>query len=373
MYKKLKGAVMKKVGVVGYRGMVGSVLIERMDQENDFNKFNSFFFSTSQFGKDAPKLTNLHPVLKDANSISELIDMDIIISCQGGDYTSLMHPKLRENKWSGYWIDAASTLRMKDNSIIVLDPINSKDIERGIDSGVKDFIGGNCTVSLMLLSLGGLFKENLVEWMTSMTYQAASGAGARNMIELLEQMKFIGDEYKQNISLPALALESHMTNNFKSIEFPKTHFGHPLALNLLPWIDTKLDSGQSREEWKAQVEANKVLNTNNIIPIDGTCVRVGALRCHSQAFTIKLKKSVDINTVNQIINSHNDWVEVIENDKDETLSKLTPESVSCTLNVPIGRIRKMTIGDNYLNAFTVGDQLLWGAAEPLRRTLKYLI
>jgi aspartate-semialdehyde dehydrogenase len=364
---------MKKIGIVGYRGMVGSVLVERMTQEDDFSMFNTFFFSTSQFGKDAPKLTNLHPVLNDANSISQLLEMDIIISCQGGDYTNLIHPQLREKKWNGYWIDAASTLRMKEDSIIVLDPINSKDIERAIDSGVKDFIGGNCTVSLMLLSLGGLFKENLVEWMTSMTYQAASGAGARNMIELLEQMKFFGDEYKHNISLGALELESHMTHNFKSKDFPKNNFNHPLALNLLPWIDTKLDSGQSREEWKAQVEANKILNTNKVIPIDGTCVRIGALRCHSQAFTIKLNKSVDINTVNQIIDSHNDWVEVIENDKENTLNKLTPESVSGTLNIPIGRIRKMTIGDKYLNAFTIGDQLLWGAAEPLRRTLKFLI
>jgi aspartate-semialdehyde dehydrogenase len=371
--KKEEGMIMKKVGIVGYRGMVGSVLVERMNQEGDFDKINSYLFSTSQFGKDAPKLKNSHLILKNANSIQELSEMDIIMSCQGGEYTNTIHPQLRKNGWNGYWIDAASSLRMKDNSIIVLDPINAKNIEKGIDAGIKDLIGGNCTVSLMLLGLGGLFKEGLVEWMTSMTYQAASGAGAKNMIELLNQMKFFSDEYKSNPAMGALELEAHMSKKFNSKEFPKENFGHSLALNLLPWIDKKLDSGQSKEEWKAQVEANKILNSKDIIPIDGTCTRVSTLRCHSQAFTIKLNKSIDINTVNEIIGSHNDWVQVIENNKEETLKNLTPESVTGTLKIPVGRIRKMTIGDRYINAFSVGDQLLWGAAEPLRRTLQYVI
>jgi aspartate-semialdehyde dehydrogenase len=364
---------MKKVGIVGYRGMVGSVLVERMSQENDFDKVNSYFFSTSQSGKLAPKIKNGYEYLKDAKSISELMEMDIIISCQGGDYTNSVHPKLRSNNWNGFWIDAASSLRMNEDAIIALDPINLKQIEQGIDSGVKNFVGGNCTVSLMLMGLGGLFREDLVEWMTSMTYQAASGAGSKNMIELLKQMNFFGEEYKNNPSLGALDLESHMTKKFNSKSFPKENFEYPLALNVLPWIDKELSSGQSKEEWKAQAEANKILGTTNHIPIDGTCVRVGALRCHSQAFTIKLKKSVDIKTINQIIDSHNEWVNVVENKKNTTLEKLTPESVSGKLNIPVGRIRKMTIGDKYLNAFSVGDQLLWGAAEPLRRTLQYLI
>lgn len=364
---------MKKVGIIGYRGMVGSVLMERMKAQNDFSKIDAYLFSTSQFGKPAPVIKGVYSTLKDATSTEQLMEMDILISCQGGDYTNEFHTKLRDFGWQGFWVDAASSLRMKDDAIIVLDPVNSKDIEDAIDKGTKDFVGGNCTVSLMLMGLGGLFKENLVEWMSSMTYQAASGAGARNMIELLEQMKFFGDEYINNPSMGALELEGHMTKMFSSNDFPKENFGHPLALNLLPWIDTKLSSGQSREEWKAQVEANKILSTQQVIPIDGTCVRVGALRCHSQAFTIKLKKSVDIKTVNQIIGSHNDWVNVIENEKEATLKSLTPESVSGTLKIPVGRIRKMTMGDDFLNAFSIGDQLLWGAAEPLRRTLQYLI
>ena len=299
--------------------------------------------------------------------------MDIIVTCQGGDYTNDIHPKLRSSGWNGIWIDAASALRMKEDSIIVLDPINKKNIEDGLNSNVKDFIGGNCTVSLMLMGLGGLFKEGLVEWMSSMTYQAASGAGAKSMIELLDQMKFFGDAYLNqrqiNPSTSALEFEKLMTENFNSDAFPKSQFGSPLALSLLPWIDVKMESGQSKEEWKAQVEANKILDNKNIIPIDGTCVRVASLRCHSQAFTIKLKKNVSISTIESLIKENNEWVEVISNDKESTISRLTPAYVSGTMKIPVGRLRKMTIGDEYLNAFSIGDQLLWGAAEPLRRTL----
>jgi aspartate-semialdehyde dehydrogenase len=368
---------MKKVGIIGWRGMVGSVLLKRMQEENDFSKINAYFFTTSQKGQAAPEFTNGHATLLDAYNLEELTEMDILISCQGGDYTKEIFPKLNSANWNGFWIDAASTKRMDDDSIIVLDPLNKTQIEEGINSGVKNFIGGNCTVSLMLLALGGLFKEDLVEWTTSMTYQAASGAGAKNMLELLNQMKFIGEAYSNelnsNPSQSALDIEAKMGTLFSDAHFPKTNFGNPLALNLLPWIDTKVENGQSREEWKAQVEANKILGTNSTIPMDGTCVRVGALRCHSQAFTIKLKKSVEMKTLEEMIGTHNDWVKVIPNEKEITLNELSPEKVSGTLNIPVGRLRKMTLGDTFLNAFTVGDQLLWGAAEPLRRTLNFLI
>ena len=296
--------------------------------------------------------------------------MDFIVTCQGGDYTKAIHPKLRASGWKGIWIDAASAKRMDEDSIIVLDPLNKDQIENGLNSGIKDFIGGNCTVSLMLMGLSGLFKADLVEWMTSMTYQAASGAGARNMLELLDQMKFISNEYYQNSGAQALAVEKEIQTKINSQDFPVDNFGYPLALSLLPWIDTKVEGlGQSREEWKAQVEANKILGSKKPVAIDGTCVRVGALRCHSQAFTIKLKKSADISTIENLIKEGNEWVEFVENDKESTLSKLTPAYTSGTLKIPVGRVRKMTLGDEYLNAFSIGDQLLWGAAEPLRRTL----
>lgn len=364
---------MQKVGIVGWRGMVGSVLMERMSAEDDFNKISSYLFSTSLKGEKAPKYPNCHDTILDSDSIDELKEMEIIITCQGGDYTKQVHGPLRESGWDGVWIDAASALRMDEKSIIVLDPVNAKSIEHGLNSGVKDYIGGNCTVSLMLMGLGGLFKEGLVEWMTSMTYQAASGSGARNMIELLDQMKFLSDTFEtKRLDAPsttALQYEKLMSETLQADNFPMNNFGKPLALSLLPWIDTKTASGQSREEWKAQVEANKILGSDKIIPIDGTCVRVSSLRCHSQAFTIKLKKNVEIETINQIIASHNEWVEFVPNEKEETLCKLTPTYTSGTLKVPVGRVRKMTLGDDYLNAFSIGDQLLWGAAEPLRRTL----
>lgn len=367
---------MKNLGIIGQRGMVGSVLMGRMKEENDFAKFKSFFFSTSQKGQTAPVVENGHNILMDAYSIEELTEMDIIISCQGGDYTKKIHTPLRESGWKGYWIDAASTLRMSDDAVIILDPVNAGSIQQALNNGGKDFVGGNCTVSLMLLALGGLFKEGVVEWMSSMTYQAASGAGAKNMIELIDQMKYTTtayDNFKNNSpAFSALEMEKEMTGLFTNKNYPQDNFGAALNLNLLPWIDTAVEGGQSKEEWKAQVEANKILATDKIIPIDGTCVRVGALRCHSQGFTIKLNKTVDQKTLEQMIGTHNDWVKFVPNTKEETLKELTPAAVTGKLHIPVGRLRKMTLGDTFINAFSVGDQLLWGAAEPLRRMLKYL-
>lgn len=374
--RKYKESWVRKLGIIGQRGMVGSVLMERMQQENDFADFKTHFFSTSQQGQKAPVIDGANSLLLDAYNIDELKEMDIIISAQGGDYTKKIHTPLRQSGWNGYWIDAASTLRMDEKALIILDPVNGDHIQKAVDQGVKDFVGGNCTVSLMLLGLGGLFKEGLVEWMSSMTYQAASGAGAKNMIELIEQMNYGVESYQRlknnNPSFNALLMERELTNLFKDNHYPQENFGAPLSLNLLPWIDTEVEGGQSKEEWKAQVEANKILQTKELIPIDGTCVRVGALRCHSQAFTIKLKKTVDIATVEQIIGTHNDWVRFIPNNKEQTLKNLTPAAVTGTLDIPVGRVRKMTLGDQFLNAFSVGDQLLWGAAEPLRRMLSYL-
>lgn len=360
---------MQKVGIVGWRGMVGSVLMERFQNEGDFSKFHSYLFSTSQKGEKAPNFQNTFDTILDSNSIEALSEMDIIITCQGGAYTNEMHPLLRESGWSGYWIDAASSLRMSDKSIIVLDPINGNLIDQGLNRGIKDYIGGNCTVSLMLMGLGGLFKEGLVEWMSSMTYQAASGSGAAAMIELLDQMSFISNKYQKHPASSALEYEKLIKKDLTDTEFPKSNFGYPLALSLLPWIDVPVEDGRSKEEWKAQVEANKILGTDQIIPIDGTCVRVGSLRCHSQGFTIKLKKSVELQTINDLIQNHNEWVELIDNNKEATLDKLTPSYVSGTMKIPVGRVRKMSMGGDYLNAFSIGDQLLWGAAEPLRRTL----
>ncbi len=362
---------MKKLGIIGARGMVGSVLVQRMLEENDFSSFKNYFFSTGLKGQDAPKVENGHETYLDSNDIEQLSEMDIIITCQGGDYTKEIHPKLRETSWNGYWIDAASALRMDDNAVIILDPVNANIIQESIDKGVKDFVGGNCTVSLMLMAMGGLFKEGLVEWMTSMTYQAASGAGARAMLELLDQYSVLDKNYQLDKNIGALEVEKNLGQLLKNNEVPTENFGNPLALSLLPWIDTKMENGQSREEWKAQAEANKILQTDSIIPIDGTCVRVGSLRCHSQAFTIKLKKDVDIKTIEQLIGSYNDWSELIPNEKEITNQKLTPTYASGTLKIPVGRVRKMSLGSQYLNAFTVGDQLLWGAAEPLRCMLKY--
>ncbi len=364
---------MKKVGFIGWRGMVGSVLMERMAAESDFSQMESYFFSTSQTGEAAPKVTNAHDKLLSAMDSKELAKMDILVSCQGGEYTTEIFPMLRKDGWKGVWIDAASTLRLKDDAVIVLDPVNRTFIQDSIHKGVKNFVGGNCTVSLLLIALDGLFKENLVEWVSSMTYQAASGAGAKNMIELLDQMKSVGTAFAKNPAGSALDLEKQMTTLMASSEFPKTNFGHPLALNVLPWIDSEMPSGQSKEEWKAQVEANKILQTKSVIPIDGTCVRVGALRCHSQGLTIKLKKSAHPSTVEEIISSANPWVKLIANNKPDSLRELTPAAVSGKLHIPIGRVRPMTLGDQYFNAFTLGDQLLWGAAEPLRCVLRQVL
>lgn len=361
---------MRKVGFIGWRGMVGSVLMERMSQENDFQSMESYFFSTSQAGEAAPKVPNSFDKLLGAMDIKELSKMDVLVSCQGGEYTAEIFPALRKNGWDGIWIDAASTLRLKDDAVIVLDPVNRNFIQDSIQRGVKNFIGGNCTVSLLLIALDGLFKEDLVEWVSSMTYQAASGAGAKNMIELLDQMKAVGTQFANNPSASALELEKQMTTLMTGSSFPKENFGHPLALNLLPWIDSELPSGQSKEEWKAQVEANKILQTKKVVPIDGTCVRVGALRCHSQALTIKLKKSAHLSSLEEMISNANPWVKLIPNNKADTLKELTPAAVSGKLHIPIGRLRPMTLGENFINAFTLGDQLLWGAAEPLRCVLK---
>lgn len=370
---------MKKLGIIGWRGMVGSVLMERMQQEDDFSLVQTTLFSTSLKGEKAPAYKNIESTVLDSNNLEELSQMDIIITCQGGEYTKEVHPKLRKSGWNGFWVDAASALRLKGDSIIVLDPINNSQIEDGLNSGIKDFVGGNCTVSLMLMGLGGLFKEGLIEWMSSMTYQAASGAGAKNMIELLDQMSFLSNNYEKlkerNPQMGALDFEKKLKEQFKEKNYPNKNFNHSLALSLLPWIDIKMDSGQSKEEWKAQVEANKILGTNELkpIPIDGTCVRIGSLRCHSQAFTIKLKKSVDLKSIEELIAESTPWSEVIPNEKELTLSQLTPEEISGTMRVPVGRIRKMSMGDNYLNAFSIGDQLLWGAAEPLRRALRIIL
>ena len=365
---------MKKVGFVGWRGMVGSVLMQRMNEEKNFGDFDAYFFTTSQAGEAAPKeACSAGSKLISAMDIDALKEMDIILTCQGSDFTLEMHPALRKSGWNGYWIDAASSLRMKEDSILVLDPVNKAQIEKAISNGKKDFIGSNCTVSLMLMGLGGLFRENLVEWVSSMTYQAASGAGAQNMIELLEQMGALSQATQGNLKDNILDIDRTVNETLRSDNFPKKNFGVPLAGSLIPWIDVGLENGQSKEEWKAQVEANKLLGTNPTIPMDGTCVRIGAMRCHSQGLTIKLKKSVDIKSVEEIISTANDWVKLVPNQRDISCRELTPTNVSGTLSIPVGRVRKMSLGDQYLNAFTVGDQLLWGAAEPLRRMLTFLV
>ncbi|MGM0461646.1 MAG: aspartate-semialdehyde dehydrogenase [Fibrobacterota bacterium] len=364
---------MPKVGFIGWRGMVGSVLMGRMQEENDFLKnFNPVFFSTSQAGQKAPDIGKDVPLLQDAHSLDALAEQDILVSCQGGDYTNAIYYDLRKKGWKGYWIDAASTLRMKDHSCIVLDPVNRDKIDAALEAGTKDFIGGNCTVSLMLMGLGGLFKHDLVEWLTSMTYQAASGSGAQNMRELLTQMKLLGnisDPYLADPRSSILELDKKVSEFSLSSQMPTEHFGGvPLAGSLIPWIDKPLENGQSKEEWKGISETNKILDRiDNPVFVDGTCVRIGTLRCHSQAFTIKLKKNVPMDEIEDIISSHNEWVQFIPNEQEKTMHSLSPAAVTGTMNVPVGRVRKMNMGEEYLNAFSVGDQLLWGAAEPIRR------
>lgn len=367
---------MKNVGFIGWRGMVGSVLMQRMVEERDFDAIRPVFFSTSQSGQSAPEFCPQHGTLQDAHDLEALSALDIIITCQGGDYTNKIYPKLRASGWQGYWIDAASTLRMEKEAIIILDPVNSKVIHQGLNNGIKTFVGGNCTVSLMLMSLGGLFEHNLIEWGSVATYQAASGGGARHMRELLVQMGMLHADVAKELQNPAsaiLEIERKVTSMTCSGTLPVDNFGVPLAGSLIPWIDQAWQNGQTKEEWKSQAETNKILNTSKIIPIDGLCVRIGALRCHSQAFTLKLKKDVPLKEIEQILASHNEWVKVVPNDRDITIRELTPAAVTGTLATPVGRLRKLSMGPEYLSAFTVGDQLLWGAAEPLRRMLRVLV
>ncbi|MCA3069254.1 MAG: aspartate-semialdehyde dehydrogenase [Rhodocyclaceae bacterium] len=368
---------MMKVGLIGWRGMVGSVLVGRMQEERDFDHVRTTLFSTTQAGQAAMALPNAQAVVADASDIGALSSMDVLISCQGGDYTTAMHPKLRAAGWSGYWIDAASTLRMQDGAVIILDPVNRGVIDAALAAGRRDFIGGNCTVSLMLMAMGGLFREGLVEWVTAMTYQAASGAGAQNMRELLAQMGAAHEEVRVLLADPKsniLDIDRAVSARLRSDAFPTEQFGHALAGSLLPWIDKDLGNGQSREEWKGMAECNKILGRSaDPVPVDGICVRIGAMRCHSQALTIKLARDLPLAEVEALLASGNDWVEVVPNRREDSLARLTPAAVTGDLKVPIGRLRKLPMGGSYLTAFTVGDQLLWGAAEPLRRMLRLLL
>jgi aspartate-semialdehyde dehydrogenase len=368
---------MKKVGFVGWRGMVGSVLMQRMREEQDFSWIEEpVFYTTSQPGEPGPDVGREIPPLQDANDLQLLSSMDAIVSCQGGDYTKQVHADLRSSGWTGYWIDAASTLRMHDNSVIILDPVNRSVIEDALVAGKRDYIGGNCTVSLMMMAMGGLFEHDLVEWISVMTYQAASGGGARHMRELIAGMGSLHQSVADQLDDPTsaiLEIDRLVTERLASVDYPSEQFGVPLAGSLIPWIDSQLDNGQSREEWKAGVEANKILGrTADLIPIDGLCVRIGAMRCHSQALTVKLKRNAPVEEIEQMLAESNDWVQVLPNDRQISMEQLTPAVVTGSLNVPVGRLRKMNMGDDYLAAFTVGDQLLWGAAEPLRRMLNIL-
>lgn len=363
------------VGLVGWRGMVGSVLMQRMRDENDFSLFEPVFFSTSNAGGAAPSWAEGAGPLQDAYDIDALKKLPIILTAQGGDYTTDVYGKLRAAGWDGIWIDAASTLRMEDDSIIVLDPINREVIDAGLSKGIKQYIGGNCTVSCMLMGLGGLFKHDLVEWMTSMTYQAASGGGAQHMRELLTQYGELNSSVKELLADPAgaiLEIDRKVLAKQRADDLAQEHFGVPLGGNLIPWIDSDMGNGVSREEWKAGVESNKLLGhtADNYVPIDGLCVRIGAMRSHSQALTIKLRKDVPLDEITDIITQGSAWAKVIPNERERTMNELTPVAVTGTMDIPVGRLRKLAMGDDYLSAFTVGDQLLWGAAEPLRRMLR---
>ncbi|MFP5305529.1 MAG: aspartate-semialdehyde dehydrogenase [Gammaproteobacteria bacterium] len=369
---------MKQVGMVGWRGMVGSVLMQRMHEENDFALIEPHFFSTSNVGGAGPRIGGKDtPALKDANSIDALIAVDVIITCQGGDYTNAIHPQLRAAGWAGYWIDAASALRMKDDAVIILDPVNLPVIKEALGRCVKNYVGGNCTVSLMLMAVGALYKRDLVEWMSAMTYQAASGAGAQNMRELLQQMGTLNQAVAAELTDPASAIldiDRKVAAAQRSAGFPAQQFGVPLAGSLIPYIDKQLDSGQSKEEWKGQAETNKILGRErDPVPVDGICVRVGSMRCHSQALTIKLRQDLPLAEIEQMIREDNDWVCVVPNTREDSMNRLTPVAVTGTLEVAVGRLRKLNMGAQYLGAFTVGDQLLWGAAEPLRRMLRILL
>jgi aspartate-semialdehyde dehydrogenase len=368
---------MTNIGIIGWRGMVGSVLLERMRAEKDFEVVEPTFFSTSQAGGASPDIGRAVGPVKDANDLAALARLPILVSAQGGDYTTAVHSRLREAGWQGYWIDAASTLRMAEHAVIVLDPVNLPVMQAARERGIKDFIGGNCTVSLMLMAVCGLMRAGLVEWISAMTYQSASGAGAQNMRELLEQMGFLYQAAAKSLRDPAatiLDVDRAVSSALGDQEFPKTQFGAPLAASLIPWIDKDLGNGQSREEWKAGAESNKIMGTEaNPVPVEGICVRVSAMRCHSQALTIKLTRDIPLPEIESLIAGGNPWVRVVPNDRDTSIKELSPAAVSGRMTVPIGRLRKMAMGGEYLSAFTVGDQLLWGAAEPLRRTMRFLL
>ncbi|MCL2011803.1 MAG: aspartate-semialdehyde dehydrogenase [Cystobacterineae bacterium] len=367
---------MKRIGFIGWRGMVGSVLMDRMREENDFAGLEPVFFSTSNVGGAPPDVGVAAPPLKNAFDVAALSEMEVLLSCQGGDYSLEVYPQLRAAGWKGYWVDAASALRMKNDSIIVLDPVNRNLIDAALHKGMKDYIGGNCTVSLMLMALGGLLRHGLVEWISTMTYQAASGAGAQHMRELLSQMGVLHQAVATELENPASAIldmDSKITQTLRGNTLPKAHFGVPLAGSLIPWIDKELENGQSREEWKGQAETNKILGLEkNPVPVDGLCIRVGAMRCHSQGLMLKLKRDIPLSEMEALLAADNAWVQVVPNHKEETLHQLTPAAISGTLTVPIGRLRKLNMGNLYVSAFTCGDQLLWGAAEPLRRMLGIL-
>ena len=369
---------MLRVGIVGWRGMVGSVLVQRMREERDFDHVEPVFFSTSQAGGKGPAIGRDTLPVGDAMSVESLKALPVIISCQGGDYTNDIYPRLRQAGWKGYWIDAASALRMNDDAVIILDPVNMPVIDAALTKGVKDYIGGNCTVSLMLMAMGGLLQRDEIEWLTSMTYQAASGQGAAAMRDLVAQMATIGDgaaSLMRDPSSAILDIDRVVSDQIRSRTLPRETIGYPLAGSLLPWIDKDMGNGQSREEWKAQAEGNKILgrSNGNAIPMDGVCVRIGAMRCHSQALTIKLRRPIPLDEVEGMLAEANDWVKVVPNRRDESLTELTPAAVSGKLSVPVGRLRKLPMGEDYLTAFTVGDQLLWGAAEPLRRMVRILL
>jgi aspartate-semialdehyde dehydrogenase len=368
---------MLRVGIVGWRGMVGSVLVQRMREERDFDHIEPVFFSTSKAGGKGPAIGRETGPVQDAMDIAALKALPVVIACQGSDYTKDVYPRLRSAGWQGYWIDAARTLRMQDDAVIILDPVNMPLIKKSVSAGIKNYIGGNCTVSLMLMGMGGLFQRDEIEWMTSMTYQAASGAGAANVRELVAQMTRIGDGARRLLDDPAAAVldvDRAVTDTLRAADFPREHFGQPLAASLLPWIDEDLGNGQSREEWKGQAETNKILGRNGSpVPVDGVCVRIGAMRCHSQALTIRLRRALPLDEIEGMLAEANDWVKVVPNRRAESLAELTPAAVTGKLSVAVGRLRKLPMGGDYLMAFTVGDQLLWGAAEPLRRMLRILL
>ncbi|MBN8556322.1 MAG: aspartate-semialdehyde dehydrogenase [Proteobacteria bacterium] len=370
------------VGLVGWRGMVGSVLMDRMQAERDFDLIEPIFFSTSNAGGDAPAMARNERKLKDAHDIEALKRCDIVLTCQGGDYTQAVYPKLRAAGWNGHWIDAASALRMEKNAVIVLDPVNLPVIQNALAKGGRDWIGGNCTVSCMLMGVGALYKAGLVEWMSTQTYQAASGGGAQHMRELLAQFGTLNHEVRDLLADPTsaiLEIDRKVIGKQRALDdAEKANFGVPLGGSLIPWIDKDLGNGMSREEWKGMAETNKILGQGDgfdapAVPVDGYCVRIGAMRCHSQALTFKLKKDVPVADIEAMIAADNDWVKVVPNNREATVRDLTPVAVTGTLNIPVGRIRKMAMGPEYLGAFTIGDQLLWGAAEPLRRMLRILL